>query len=510
MNKLNNNTHSPSTRFIYWGVLLLTFLIAYIYTFDDKLAMLGDNASYYILGKSLYQGDGYVNISSINRAPNNHYPPGYPAIISVVRWFAEGIVPVKILNGAFLLLGIIFLFEFILRTTTDIVLAFVISFLTLINANLLYYGSVMMSEVPFMFLSLLSFWAFSKTDENKLTIRDPFLIVSILSMLAAYYVRTLGVALLAGYVLHFLLKKQWKHLAVYFGSFVLGALPWFIRGQSLGGGSYAKQLTMINPYQPALGQAGFGDFVDRFFNNLSRYITYEIPTALFPVKKIDYHATAEVGDWLLGLLILALIGYGLFKLPRYKWLIIGYILGTLGILMLWPDAWIGVRFIVPLIPFLGLGAYHAVYQMLSQLRKLNIVKKQIPAFVLLIMALFYISPMMDKHEKATEPLVPAWKNYFEVATWAKNNLKDDVLISCGIPSSFYLYADTYTVRFKFSEDPKELIADLEKRKVDYVVIDQFYGNTFRYLIPAVRKYPHRFEQVYHLKNPDTYLLKFKR
>ena len=148
--------------------------------------------------------------------------------------------------------------------------------------------------------------------------------------------------------------------------------------------------------------------------------------------------------------------------------------------------------------------------MLSQLRKLNIVKKQIPAFVLLIMALFYISPMMDKHEKATEPLVPAWKNYFEVATWAKNNLKDDVLISCGIPSSFYLYADTYTVRFKFSEDPKELIADLEKRKVDYVVIDQFYGNTFRYLIPAVRKYPHRFEQVYHLKNPDTYLLKFKR
>ena len=85
-----------------------------------------------------------------------------------------------------------------------------------------------------------------------------------------------------------------------------------------------------------------------------------------------------------------------------------------------------------------------------------------------------------------------------------------VVVSCGKPSLFYTYADNYTMRYKFTKDPAELIADLEKQKVDYVVIDQVYGNTFQYLLPAVRQYPNRFEQVLHLKNPDTFLLKFKK
>ena len=50
--------------------------------------------------------------------------------------------------------------------------------------------------------------------------------------------------------------------------------------------------------------------------------------------------------------------------------------------------------------------------------------------------------------------------------------------------------------------------DLERRKVDYVVIDQVYGNTLRYLLPVVRTHPEKFEMVRHLKNPDTFLLKF--
>ena len=102
------------------------------------------------------------------------------------------------------------------------------------------------------------------------------------------------------------------------------------------------------------------------------------------------------------------------------------------------------------------------------------------------------------------------KNYFSMAKWVNRNLDDGVVVSCGKPALFYLEAETFTMRYKFAQNPAELIKDLEEKKVDYVVVDQVYGNTFRYLVPAIRQYPNRFEQVLHLQNPDTYLLKFKR
>ena len=344
-----------STRYIYLAVLVVSFLAAYAYTFDSKIAMLGDNASYYILGKALSLGEGYTDINYVKQTSNNHYPPGYPAIISIVLLFTKSIISIKILNGVFFIMGLLLLFELIDRITENEIFAFVITMLTLVNSHLLWYSSIMMSEIPFFFFSILSIWAFVKMKPEKLSWKDPYLILCIVAMLIAYYIRSLGIALLGGYFFYFILQKKWKPILMFLVTFLAGALPWFIRGQKLGGGSYMKQLSMINPYQPALGKADFGDFVDRVLNNFSRYVTFEIPSAIFPVKQPEYGTSYSAGDWALGLLMVGLIFYGIFSLPKYRWLILGYILGTLAILMIWPDVWIGVRFIVPIIPLLILG-----------------------------------------------------------------------------------------------------------------------------------------------------------
>ena len=83
------------------------------------------------------------------------------------------------------------------------------------------------------------------------------------------------------------------------------------------------------------------------------------------------------------------------------------------------------------------------------------------------------------------------------------------MVSCGKPELFYLYSGTYTMRYPFERDPARFIEKLEEAGVDYVVLDQVYGNTVRYLLPAIRQYPERFEQVYHESAPDTYLLRFR-
>jgi len=44
----------------------------------------------------------------------------------------------------------------------------------------------------------------------------------------------------------------------------------------------------INPYRPKIGIADFGDYINRFGSNISRYISKEIPTSIFPFYTVDY------------------------------------------------------------------------------------------------------------------------------------------------------------------------------------------------------------------------------
>ncbi len=84
--KVEKTDHVKDTfyeNFIYMIIIAILFLGVYGFIFDKKLDLNGDNAYYYMLGKALSQGEGYVNIADINKSPNNHYPPGYPFILSL-------------------------------------------------------------------------------------------------------------------------------------------------------------------------------------------------------------------------------------------------------------------------------------------------------------------------------------------------------------------------------------------------------------------------------------------
>ena len=491
-------------KVVFLGVILLAGAIACAYTFDSKLALLGDNASYYMLGKSIAQGEGYVNISKITKSPNNHYPPGYPFIISIVLLVTDSIVVVKLLNCLFMLGSLVIGFLLMARLTSNYITAFVAAMLTALNSHVLFYSSLMMSEVPYMFFSLLVLYFISEKG-GTLTLWSRMFIAAIITMVIAYYVRSLGVALLAALCLHFVLNGQYRLMLVSIAAMVVGALPWFLRGRALGGASYLNQLKMINPYNPSLGEAGVGDFVDRFWNNFSRYVTREIPDAIFPHSPL-YNEEISGREWLFGIILLTVITLGLIRLSHFRWLILGYMLATFGILMIWPDVWIGVRFIVPMVPLLWLGFLSGFYYLFTLIRAQSQVSSVVN-YAPLILTVLLVSPLAELHKQANASYPPAWQRYFEIAEWLDKN-EEGAVISCGKPSLFYTFADNYTMRYKFSRDTNELIAHLEKQQVDYVVIDQVYGNTFQYLLPAVRQHPERFKQVLHLKNPDTFLLKF--
>ena len=61
------------------------------------------------------------------------------------------------------------------------------------------------------------------------------------------------------------------------------------------------------------------------------------------------------------------------------------------------------------------------------------------------------------------------------------------------------------------ETIRAVVANLVAQRVDFVVLEQLgYSSTYLYLYPAVQAYPKLFPVAMHLKNPDTYLLRFER
>jgi hypothetical protein len=103
----------------------------------------------------------------------------------------------------------------------------------------------------------------------------------------------------------------------------------------------------------------------------------------------------------------------------------------------------------------------------------------------------------------------SWLNYFEVARWVDENTPADTIVACRKPNMFYLYANRRTVSYAFTPDAAELIADLERKQVDYVVAENLgFSSTRRYLLPAIEQEAERFSVVYKREDPDAWLFKF--
>ena len=498
---------SDRNNLVHLTIIILTGIMSCWYTYEKKVELLGDNANYYILGKALAHGEGFVTVSHPKKPRHNHYPPGYPAIMTpVLLLTGDSIQAVKVFNCLLLLGSLVILYLLASRWLSP-VLALVITIFCLLNSHLLFYGSIMMSEIPYLFFSLLTIWLFTKTG-SAFRWGDKYIYLTLAALVITYYIRALGVALFLGMVIHLLVNRQWKQSIFYAAGLILLVMPWSIRSADLGGSSYMNQLKMLNPYQPSLGEAEFSDYVARIGENVQRYITKEIPSAFYPSIDPAYQQPADMGDWLFGLILIGVGLAGCWLIRPYRFLLLGYLLATFGILMLWPQVWYGVRFLVPVIPLLYLAAGGAIAYLLYN--KLKQPAGDWKPFLLLLFIIPLFAPLKKLHDDAASPYHPAWESYFRAASWINKNVPEGAVISSGKPSLFYLYAQRPVMRYLFTENEETLLQNLEENDVDYVIIDQVYGNTIKYLLPVVQNNRDRFEVVHQVKNPDTFILKFKK
>ena len=509
-----NGEHQPQNNnfyenFLYLIILTVFFLFVYGYIFDKKLDLNGDNAYYFVLGKALSQGKGYVNIANIDNAPNNHYPPGYPFVLSIFMFISDSVVFLKIINGIFLLASLFMFYYLFNYFSKSPKIAFVAVFFLLLNSHLLLYGTMLMSELSFILFSFLCLFFILRTDFERRLFRKPDVYLILITLVAAYYIRSTGIALFGGLLLYLILRKYWKAAIFIFIGFITFAMPWIIRGQKLGGSAYIKPLIMVNPYRPELGNAGFTEYVIRFLSNLSRYITREIPSSTLPFIHVNYLEEIQAIEWLIGFIIIAFIVYGLYKLGRKGLILYTYLLVTFGILLMWPEVWTGVRFVLPVVPLILFAGLIGLYNFLKYVLARSRMNLKFNVLLLLLFGLAYIAPIKNLHIKASNDYPASWKNYFTVAEWFKREGLKDVVVICRKPMLFHLRSGTYTSTYAYVNDGEQLIEDLKARQADFVVLDNLgYRQTYEYLLPAINSHKDQFQVIFKLDNPDTYLLKF--
>ena len=496
------------SRASYLGLIvaLLAGAAAYAYVFDAKLYLGGDNAAYYLLGKALAAGDGFTSIWQPGDRPHAHFPPGYPAILAVAMTLGlTSTTAIKLLNGAFLLGTVALLFPVFRRMTGSAPFAAVACAFTALNAHVLYYGTIMMSEVPFLFFTALALYGATRTDLERAPWRDRWFWATLAALVVTVYVRSIGVAAVFGLVAYFAWHRRWLHALLMGGLSVAALVPWQLRSAALGSSGYLKPLLMVNPYQPDLGQATPGDFGARVLANLGRYLTAELPAVLLPIAERGFGGRVALTG-ALGVVLLAAVIAGTWRLRRLRTLVAAYLVGTFGILLVWPDVWTGIRFVLGVAPLLTalalwgiLGAVDAAAARIGRTRPVS------PLWLVPLLLLAW-PPIQALHERAAQPYPPDWANYFRLAEWVEQNTPADAVISVRKEELFYLFANRHVTRFLYTEDTQAVLDGLDAAGTDYVVFASLgFGQPTRYLGPAIQSRTDRFPLVARLPNPETYV-----
>ncbi|MFC1791631.1 HRDC domain-containing protein [Gemmatimonadota bacterium] len=308
-----------------------------------------DDGVYVLLGRSLAQGEGlrYLGVLDGPLAPK--FPPLFPLLLALV-WILAPTFPenIPILAGVNLVIlaGAGGLFAAYLRKILGLPLsvALAATVLAWISPELWRVGLVPLSEPLFLLSMVLALWAGGRMETESGA--WPVLLF-LLAGGMAFYVRTLGVAVLLAGVLTLFLRRRGRAAWWTLGGSVALTLPWLIW-------SSRAATTLPVPLKDTLGPYGgwwvgqvthdpgaFGGFL---LTNLSDMVS-RVLSLLLP-------GVVGVPLWS-GILLLPVLFFGLRELTRRSW-VFPLALGLqIAVLLLWPFR--DIRLLVPLQPLLVLA-----------------------------------------------------------------------------------------------------------------------------------------------------------
>jgi hypothetical protein len=489
-------------RRLAWPLLWLALaLLSSLITFDPKLYINGDNIDYIRLAESARHGVLWGSAK---------FPPLFPWLLVLPQSiFGLALIPQKILVWLFYAGSAVLLMRRAERSFPGR-WGPPIAWVAVTLIPVLEYGHYVMSEVPYLFFSLLALEAFDRIGRTG----RAALLGAALAAAATFYTRSVGLALWAGLAVALFVRPVpgMRRKATFVVASAILLLPWVLHSLLGAANPYFLQLLQVNPFHPEWGRLDAAGWVGRIAENVRIYISGEIPTGLLPVifrwtydpPELRYHFLPLAIAWI----PLLLLGIGLVLSLRAREPLGYYVVLYLLINLLWPNLWTGLRFLVPVLPLMTLLLFRGL------LWGLGVTAGRFPrrsAVAAVLVGIWILLGIKNQTSLAqgVQSYPPAWDAYFQAATWIRDHTPKDALVVDRKPTMMSYVTGRRAINFPREEDPAKLIAWMARERVDYVLVSAIpYDDIVRYLIPAVQEEQDRFTPVFEREEPYTVLLRF--
>lgn len=486
--------------------------------FDPRLFTGGDNAAYYALAEALARGRGYVDLTAPGAPVESQYPPGYPVFL-VPFWLAfsgsyVGVKAASWVAAAAALWGTWAL----ARSHRDVpgwVGAAAVALVGLYPV-FLEYAHWVLSEMTYLAVSLAALWAFARAAQAPAEgqVEDRWAgwwLAGLVLSVAAFYVRTAGIALPAAALLWALLARGWRRAAAAGTALLVGTAPWLLwtAQNPPPTGGYLEQLLSSNPYDPAGPAVSIGGMAARVGANARAYALDELPRLVWP--ELLPAPAAAVAVLAFG----ALLVYGAARAIRLRGIQVWELTLALTVLLILSWPWVQDRFFLTIAPLLWiwvLGGLSGAARILVDRTWPGAALAGLVALALLIGAARKVPDqwaVTRAHMEGDElaGYEPIWRDYFEAARWIGETAPDAVIVARK-PTLAWYWSRRPCVVYPFRYDPPATWRFIRASGATHVLLDGL-GSTEAYLVPALEEHLDEVRAVHAAPGRNAFVLRIE-
>jgi hypothetical protein len=527
--------------------LLGLILLVWLPRFKGPIDLRWDGGVYYTLGTSLAEGKGYKLLNEPGEIDAVQYPPLLPLIIAayqlVLGTSDPTAVGIWLRFSAFLVfIGYILIVFYFLKGFLPLPWAFAGTVLCLFSVHVYFLSDLCFPEILFSLATVL-FVLCLKRDTGPVNSFLAYLLATV-----TFGLRTVGLAAFAAWVFESLINKRFKQAVIRGILVLIPILCWQLYIASVESSdeynrpayayqrapymfynvTYARNFSLENPVTPENGPA---KTVSRFARNVA-----VVPANLGePVSTLHGYwlmclqsffgrgdSTNLILSWIVFVILysigLFILGGMFLQFWRRQWIVPLYLIPYIGAMCFTPFPDQYSRYLMPVVPFLSLSLILFLI-FLKDNASVLLPRKFLPTGSYLVVSLVLLMFLTQlfclqyvfRNEFETLAYVDrknqpvnyrlffnnnAFMDFDLCVTFIRENANPEDVVGAGVPHWVYLRTGLKTVMPPMENDPLKEQEMLDSVPVGYLIIGKDVIRSERYTLPAVERFPDRWQRVY--------------
>ncbi len=489
---------------IWAGLAMALFVVAALAALTHALRPQHDSGIYVTLATSLATGHGYHDLWLTGDPVHTKYPPVFPLMLAAVLAVAgTSIVLLKLAVVATSAAALFVLHRLFAELYGEPVALYAV-LLTASLHSMLFFAHSVMTEMPYLLLSLLTLLAARRCAHSP---SPGWLWLTAALISVTYLTRLVGLALIPAVMVYVVVDGSGTARARWRRALLLGLLAscaaavWFARSAVVSGGSvspYAAEFRLGELTAPGTLAGSLAELAARVGANLLQYGIH--------LGRAILHWAPPVTIAMLLAAAVSLVGF-LRCAVRRRTIVEYYVVSYLAILIVYPVNH-PQRYLVPVLPFMLFyfvtGASWMVARLLAgvwtpaRLRHgWGAAAAGVITAVLVVtngagaIARDVIWPDGERYH-----LSPGEHAYRDAALWARDHTPDGSVFLWAKASLRYVESGRKMVALSPRRMRGDLLPVLLAHKVDYVVLDTFSALSARTVGQVVARHPAHFQLVH--------------